>query len=447
MWRVPLLCPIATMSLLSCFDDLPSLSRAEVLAQEVARQCSSLEEALSAAEAAMPAALERASSEATESLRALEVADKRRAAAEEAVRSRMLATTRLAARLEPPRAQLQRLRDAHLLLHVLVTADELAARVETANQTASEQPPAMGGRTAAMEALLRLHALRVSVRAAVDDADRRCGAPVCAHDALTSAALTAVDCSASACSASACSASACSAGAADNSEAAPAEAAPAEAATLAVLELLDERVAALGAQLRSPFAARASRALGALGWPSKLEATCLVRSSPGFEEVRAALSELVLLQHCCESGAGWQASRMERAGGAAGAERVQVADGWSYGRSYGRPYGRSSGQPHGRLDGPMADEGAEEVVGEEEPSSAEGLWAVDALAAPVLRRFRYHFEGRRETNRRDKPEWVFSHVASLLRLHESVLRATLDPILGATPAAVAQALGAAIARL
>jgi hypothetical protein len=29
------------------------------------------------------------------------------------------------------------------------------------------------------------------------------------------------------------------------------------------------------------------------------------------------------------------------------------------------------------------------------------LWAVEAMVQPVLRRFRFHFEGRRETNRRD----------------------------------------------
>ena len=31
------------------------------------------------------------------------------------------------------------------------------------------------------------------------------------------------------------------------------------------------------------------------------------------------------------------------------------------------------------------------------------LWAVEAMVQPVLRRFRFHFEGRRETNRCDAP--------------------------------------------
>ena len=39
----------------------------------------------------------------------------------------------------------------------------------------------------------------------------------------------------------------------------------------------------------------------------------------------------------------------------------------------------------------------------------------------VLKRFRFHFEGRRETNRRDKPEWVFSHCSTLLRTHAPFL--------------------------
>ena len=32
------------------------------------------------------------------------------------------------------------------------------------------------------------------------------------------------------------------------------------------------------------------------------------------------------------------------------------------------------------------------------------LWAVRSLVQPILLRFRYHFEGRRETNQRSKPE-------------------------------------------
>jgi len=49
------------------------------------------------------------------------------------------------------------------------------------------------------------------------------------------------------------------------------------------------------------------------------------------------------------------------------------------------------------------------------------LWALNELSSPVLARFRFHFEGRRETNRRDKPEWVFSQCTAILRLHHQVL--------------------------
>ena len=45
---------------------------------------------------------------------------------------------------------------------------------------------------------------------------------------------------------------------------------------------------------------------------------------------------------------------------------------------------------------------------------------------PVLKRFRYHFEGRRETNRADKPEWMFTHACNLLRLHTPFLMEQLQ---------------------
>ena len=57
----------------------------------------------------------------------------------------------------------------------------------------------------------------------------------------------------------------------------------------------------------------------------------------------------------------------------------------------------------------------------DEGEEGGGLWALGPFIEPVLKRFRFHFEGRRETNRRDKPEWVFSHCSTLLRTHAPFL--------------------------
>ena len=93
-----------------------------------------------------------------------------------------------------------------------------------------------------------------------------------------------------------------------------------------------------------------------------------------------------------------------------------------------------------------APEEEEEEAEEEAQSRGSGpppLWAVEAMVQPVLRRFRYHFEGWRETNRRDKPEWVFSHCTGLLRLHRGLLSETVQPMLLAPLAALEAAFTSA----
>jgi hypothetical protein len=59
------------------------------------------------------------------------------------------------------------------------------------------------------------------------------------------------------------------------------------------------------------------------------------------------------------------------------------------------------------------------------------LWCVDALAAPVIVRFRFHFRTPRPSNRPEKPEWMFVHVLSVLR--------TCRPFIDALAASVVQA--------
>ncbi|KAI0336160.1 hypothetical protein GY45DRAFT_1316243 [Cubamyces sp. BRFM 1775] len=61
----------------------------------------------------------------------------------------------------------------------------------------------------------------------------------------------------------------------------------------------------------------------------------------------------------------------------------------------------------------------------------EGLYAIQALVQPIALRFKYHFEGTRQTNRLDKPEWYFTHVVNESHEHrpftESIIQSLLAP--------------------
>ena len=157
--------------------------------------------------------------------------------------------------------------------------------------------------------------------------------------------------------------------------------------------LLDARIRALLPELRVAMAGRLVKALSELGWPGELSKPRLAgqvshdwsganpAAPQALRELRAAMGELLLLEYICDA--------------SSGGAQVAAGDG--------------------------------NAVGE------DALWAMDTLLAPLLKRFRYHFETRRETNRRDKPEWMYSHVAGVLRLHaafleEGVQRMLLSPL-------------------
>ena len=361
-------------TLLACFDDLASLSRAEPLARDLTRQVAALEEQLAAAEAALPTALSQASEQAGAALIRLGALDAERARFEETVKTHLDVATQLASRLGPPRARLRRLREAQLVLHTLATANKLVEQVERTQRHAETKPSSqsattssvpLGAQSPAMQALLQLHALRTSVRMAAN--------------LLSTSVETSDETS-------------------DDAAASATDDAPAAAAAIASLvKHLDARMRALEPPLRDAFGQRAAKALSSLGWPAELQKTIVGPDSAALGEVRAALGELLLLQHCCE---------------ARGPDPI-AAGGSGSGRG-GRGSGGGSSGRGGDGDGD-GDRG--------------GLWAIEALVTPVLRRFRYHFEGRRETNRRDKPEWMFTHCASLLRLHTPLLQETLPPVL------------------
>ncbi|KAF9498112.1 hypothetical protein BDN71DRAFT_1443821 [Pleurotus eryngii] len=51
----------------------------------------------------------------------------------------------------------------------------------------------------------------------------------------------------------------------------------------------------------------------------------------------------------------------------------------------------------------------------------EGLYPIQALVRPISLRFKYHFEGPRDTNKLDKPEWYFTHVLNVAHEHRSFM--------------------------
>ena len=57
------------------------------------------------------------------------------------------------------------------------------------------------------------------------------------------------------------------------------------------------------------------------------------------------------------------------------------------------------------------------------------LHAMQLLVKPLILRFRYHFDGQRETNRIDKPEWFFAHIISGIADHSPFLLGDIQRIL------------------
>lgn len=61
-------------------------------------------------------------------------------------------------------------------------------------------------------------------------------------------------------------------------------------------------------------------------------------------------------------------------------------------------------------------------------ASGEGLYPLQALAKPIALRFRYHFQGTRNTNRVDKPEWGFANIIDSVHEHQSFISDYLQPL-------------------
>ncbi|KAG8803228.1 hypothetical protein FRC16_006461 [Serendipita sp. 398] len=61
-----------------------------------------------------------------------------------------------------------------------------------------------------------------------------------------------------------------------------------------------------------------------------------------------------------------------------------------------------------------------------------GVYPLQALAQPVSARFKYHFDGQRETNRIDKPEWYFTHILNIIHQHRGFMETTIQTVLNST---------------
>ncbi|KAK7041921.1 hypothetical protein VNI00_008903 [Paramarasmius palmivorus] len=62
-------------------------------------------------------------------------------------------------------------------------------------------------------------------------------------------------------------------------------------------------------------------------------------------------------------------------------------------------------------------------------SNNEGLYPLEALVQPISLRFKYHFEGSRQTNRPDKPEWYFTHVLNAIHDHRTFMETVVQQLI------------------
>ncbi|KAF9015481.1 TIP-1 family-domain-containing protein [Cyathus striatus] len=62
----------------------------------------------------------------------------------------------------------------------------------------------------------------------------------------------------------------------------------------------------------------------------------------------------------------------------------------------------------------------------------QGLYPIQAIVQPLSLRFKYHFEGSRQTNRLDKPEWYFEHVLNAVHEHRTFMEVVVQKLLSST---------------
>ncbi|KDQ20405.1 hypothetical protein BOTBODRAFT_183196 [Botryobasidium botryosum FD-172 SS1] len=64
-----------------------------------------------------------------------------------------------------------------------------------------------------------------------------------------------------------------------------------------------------------------------------------------------------------------------------------------------------------------------------ETAEKDGLYPLQTLVQPIALRFKYHFEGKRETNRLDKPEWYFTNILNVTHEHRSFVENQIQALI------------------
>ncbi|WRT67124.1 uncharacterized protein IL334_004090 [Kwoniella shivajii] len=73
----------------------------------------------------------------------------------------------------------------------------------------------------------------------------------------------------------------------------------------------------------------------------------------------------------------------------------------------------------------------EDLHGDERPShwsTGKGLYPIQAMIHPIELRFKYHFQGKKGTNRVDKPEWAFANILDQIYEHQNFLSSYIQPL-------------------
>ncbi|OCH88619.1 RINT-1 family protein [Obba rivulosa] len=68
----------------------------------------------------------------------------------------------------------------------------------------------------------------------------------------------------------------------------------------------------------------------------------------------------------------------------------------------------------------------------QENESESNMFPIQALVRPIALRFKYHFDGTRQTNRLDKPEWYFTHILNVSHEHRPFMERVVQGLLART---------------
>ncbi|KAJ7596730.1 TIP-1 family-domain-containing protein [Mycena floridula] len=72
------------------------------------------------------------------------------------------------------------------------------------------------------------------------------------------------------------------------------------------------------------------------------------------------------------------------------------------------------------------------IHADSETSEKDGVYAIQALIQPISLRFKYHFEGTRQTNRADKPEWYFTNIQNVAQEHRPFMESVIQQLLSSS---------------